>query len=123
MSYFIKRYVFLILAFVCLFFGILGILLPLLPTTPFVLLAAFLFSKSSPAIHKKFLNNKIAGPIIKDWEQKGVINKRTKWIATITMLVLVSYPLIFKIEEVIIQTTIVLVVVSVLTFIWSRPSN
>jgi uncharacterized membrane protein YbaN (DUF454 family) len=111
------------LGWLSLLLGVLGIALPLLPTTPFVLLAAFLFSKSSPRIHNRILANKYMGPIIKDWEQNGVIKRRTKWIASSTMLLLVTYPLFFKIQNPFVQGIIIAVMLGVLSFIWSRPSR
>ncbi|MFQ3250264.1 MAG: uncharacterized membrane protein YbaN (DUF454 family) [Glaciecola sp.] len=119
----IERYTLMALGWLSLLLGIIGIVLPLLPTTPFVLLAAFCFSKSSPLIHRRLMANKYLGPIIKDWEQNGVIKLRTKWVATITMLLLVSYPLLFKIQNLLIQVTIVIVMLCVLVFIWTRPSR
>ncbi|WP_412971421.1 YbaN family protein [Glaciecola sp. MF2-115] len=119
----IERYTLIALGWLSLLLGLIGIVLPLLPTTPFVLLAAFCFSKSSPLIHRKLMANKYMGPIIKDWEQNGVIKLRTKWVATITMLLLVSYPLFFKIQNLLIQVTIVIVMLCVLVFIWTRPSR
>ncbi len=122
MTKLINRYLLLTLGWLSLLLGILGIVLPLLPTTPFVLLAAVLFSKSSPALHQKLLAHRLMGPIIRDWEEKGVIKLRTKWVSTITMIGLVSYPLIFKVQSIIVQSIVILIMACVLVFIWSRPS-
>ncbi len=122
MTKLINRYLLLALGWLSLLLGLLGIVLPLLPTTPFVLLAALLFSKSSPALHQKLLAHRLMGPIIRDWEEKGVIKPRTKWVSTITMIGLVSYPLIFKVQSTIVQSIVILIMACVLVFIWSRPS-
>lgn len=53
--------------------GILGILLPLLPTTPFVLLAAALFARSSPRFHGWLLGHRYFGPLIQDWQRHRAI--------------------------------------------------
>jgi uncharacterized membrane protein YbaN (DUF454 family) len=50
-----------------LLLGLLGIFLPLLPTTPFVLLAAACFARSSTRLHERMLAHRIAGPIIREW--------------------------------------------------------
>lgn len=71
-----------------LFLGlaILGVALPVLPTTPFVLIAAACFAKSSPRLHQKLLENKMFGPLIINWQTHKIISLRSKVIALTTML-------------------------------------
>ena len=59
------RYIYIALGMTTLGIGILGIVTPGLPTTPFLLLTAFLFAKSSPRLHQRLLDHKITGPYIK----------------------------------------------------------
>ncbi len=70
---------------VALLLGALGIVLPLLPTTPFLLVAAFSFARSSDRCHQWLLDHKIFGRIIKNWNAHGAIDKRTKIIGTSSM--------------------------------------
>jgi len=56
-----KRYLYVILGLITLSLGLLGIVTPGLPTTPFILLTAFLFAKGSPRLHQKLLNHKLTG--------------------------------------------------------------
>lgn len=65
--------------------GILGAVMPVLPTTPFILLAAFCFARSSAHFHNKLLANRVAGPIIREWCQYRSIPRRTKRWAYILM--------------------------------------
>lgn len=65
--------------------GVLGAVLPVLPTTPFVLLAAFCFARSSARFHNKLLANRIAGPIIREWCQYRSIPRRAKHWAYLLM--------------------------------------
>ncbi|MCS7486510.1 MULTISPECIES: YbaN family protein [Marinomonas] len=90
-----KRILYLLLGWFSLISGIIGIFLPLLPTTPFVLLAAWCFSKSSKRFHSWLLNHKFFGPIVHDWQSSDGIPRRARnrailfmWIGmTISMFV------------------------------------
>lgn len=61
--------------------GVVGAVLPLLPTVPFLLLAAFCFARSNPAWEQKLLDHPTYGPQIRDWRERGSITRRTKVIA------------------------------------------
>ena len=64
--------------------GIVGIFLPLLPTTPLVLLAAFCFGKGSPRLRAWLLGHRRFGPMITDWEATGAIPRRVKlWACSV----------------------------------------
>lgn len=75
-----------VLGFVFLGIAALGVFLPLLPTTPFVLLAAACFAKSSERMHRWILANGTFGPMVRDWEEKRCISCRVKTIAITSML-------------------------------------
>ncbi len=68
-----KKYLLLATGWIALTLGIFGVVLPLLPTTPFVLLAAACFAKSSPRFHHWLLTHKFFGPIIHNFQSgKGI---------------------------------------------------
>ena len=75
-----------ILGVVFLLIGSAGVILPLLPTTPFVLIAAGCFAKSSPRMHAWLLANRVFGPMIVDWEKKKCISLKVKATA-VTMMI------------------------------------
>lgn len=83
------------LGFVCLIAGVIGIFLPLLPTTPFLLLAAYAFSRGSDRLHAWLLRHPRLGPPIHNWQKHGAISTRAKALALISMvaLLLISYAL------------------------------
>jgi uncharacterized protein len=63
-----------------------GVLLPLMPTTPFLLLAAYAFARSSPTLHDWIVTHPRFGPAIADWQTHGAIARRTKAVAVSAML-------------------------------------
>lgn len=65
--------------------GLLGVVLPVLPTTPFLLLAAGCFARSSPRLHGWLLAHPVFGPPIRNWEENGAISRRAKRLAVGSM--------------------------------------
>lgn len=74
----IQKTLFMTLGFMFIALGVLGIFLPLLPTTPFIILAALFFSKSSQRYHQWLLENKVFGPILRNWECSRCIPRFAK---------------------------------------------
>ncbi len=62
----------------CIALGVAGLVLPVLPTTPFILLAAFCFGRASPRLHRWLLRSRTFGPMIREWQQHRAIPWRTK---------------------------------------------
>lgn len=85
--------------FLCVGLAVLGVFLPLLPTTPFLLLAAACFARSSPRFHRWLLEHRLFGPLIHDWQTHRALPARTKAVAIAllavtfgTSIVLVAEP-------------------------------
>ena len=77
----IVRAIYLSVGFLALLLGIIGAFLPVLPTTPFILLAAACFARGSEHFHRKLLENRIAGPIIIEWQMYRSIPRQVKrWV-------------------------------------------
>jgi uncharacterized membrane protein YbaN (DUF454 family) len=85
----LKRYLLLSLGWLCILLGGIGVLLPILPTTPFLILALACFSKSSPRFHRMLLNNKWFGPVLTEWERTKTISRQIKYRAM--ALVVISF--------------------------------
>lgn len=79
------RTLWLTLAAVSLALGIIGIVLPVLPTTPFILLAAFAAARGSERLHAWMRNHAQFGPMLRDWERDGAVSRRAKIFASVTM--------------------------------------
>ncbi|MDR0927265.1 MAG: YbaN family protein [Ignavibacteria bacterium] len=88
-----------VLGLISLGLGIIGIFLPLLPTTPFLLLSAYLFSKSSKKWHQWLLQHKTLGPYIRQFQEDRAIDLRVKVIAISTLWVVISFSAIVVAEE------------------------
>ena len=69
--------------------GIVGAFLPLLPTTPFLLVAVWCFSRSSPRLEHWLLSHRTLGPPLANWRREGAISARAKGLAI--SLILISY--------------------------------
>lgn len=76
--------------FIFLGLGIVGAVLPLLPTTPFILLAAACFARSSKRFHRWLLGNRTFGPLIERWERERTISRRAKLATLVTLAVTLS---------------------------------
>ena len=82
----VVNYLWLIVGWASFILGFIGIFIPLLPTTPFLILAAFCFDRGSPRLHQWLLNLPFAGKILSDWKTKRVIPLYAKVIATTMIL-------------------------------------
>ncbi len=75
---------------VALVLGLIGVVLPGLPTTPFILLAAACYAKASPRLHGWLLNHRLLGPMVRDWETHRSLTRRSKTVAQVSMVVMVG---------------------------------
>lgn len=66
--------------------GAIGVVLPLLPTTPFVLLAAWCFAKSSPRLHAWLHGSALFGPVLRNWEENRCMPRNARRMALLMML-------------------------------------
>lgn len=78
-----------------LLLGIIGIVVPGLPTTPFVLLAGACYVRASPRAHAWLLRNRTFGPILREWERHHSVAPRIKRIALTTMALTASFSIWF----------------------------
>ena len=82
-----KRYFWIILGFMSLGMAYLGVILPGLPYSPFIVFAAYCFAKSSPRMHNWIMNHKLFGPFINNWNQKRVFPLKLKFFMLASMSV------------------------------------
>ncbi len=102
--------------------GVVGIVLPLLPTVPFVLLAAFCFARSSERLHAWLLTHQRFGPFIEDWNQRGAISLPVKRLSTLSILVVFAISVALELRPLILGIQAI-TLGCVAIFIWTRPSG
>lgn len=79
------RWTFVILGWLFFVLGIIGVVLPVMPTAPFILLAAGCWARSSRRFHFWLINHKYFGKFVRDWEESHAVPWYAKWLATIMM--------------------------------------
>jgi uncharacterized protein len=75
------------LAAVCVLLGLVGIVIPVMPTVPFLLVAAWAASRSSPRLHQWLITHPRFGRQLREWNDFGVVPRLAKWLATLMMAV------------------------------------
>jgi len=118
----ILRPLWLVLGVLSVALGVIGIFLPVLPTTPLMILAAFFFSKSSPRFEAVLLNHATFGPIILEWRQKGAIAPKIKMLSVGTMIGVFAISLFLGLKPLVLGIQFVCLTGAGL-FILTRPSN
>lgn len=94
-----RRSIYKPLGFTFLALAAAGIVLPVLPTTPFVLLAAWFFARSSEKWHQRLLASDLFGPLIRNWEERRCVSWRTKLVGIGSMLVAGSASIVFALSN------------------------
>ena len=102
--------------------GIVGIVLPLVPTTPFILLAAFAFARSSPRLQAWIESHRTFGPMIDNWRRYGSISRRVKYLSVALMAATfaISLALQFPLWLLALHGTIL---IAVALFMLTRPDG
>ena len=114
------RWAWWLLAYASLGTGIVGIFVPGLPTTVFILLAAYAASRGSERLHGWLVNHPRFGPMIRDWQAHGAVKRRSKVFATIAMIGCAAIVWLFAPELwIAIFATSCMIVVNI--WLWFRP--
>ena len=110
------------IGFVFVGLGSLGVVLPLLPTTPFVLLAAYCFARSSPRFYGWLLRHRIFGKLVRDWRAGRGIAMRAKVTAVVLLALTIGSSAMFFVSSPFVRVLLVVIGVSVALFLLTRPT-
>ncbi len=116
------RVLWLMVGYAALGLAIAGAALPLLPTTPFLLLAAFAFARSSPRLHRWLLTHPNFGPLIENWHRYGAISLKAKAAALFAMAAALGLSWYVGVETNLF-TLQAIVMAGAAAFILSRPNG
>jgi uncharacterized protein len=109
--------------FAFLALGIAGIVLPVLPTTPFMLLAGACFARSSPRFHRWLLAHKTFGPIVGEWERHRAIPYRTKLWAIGLMSATLATSVVFFVKPLWLKVMLVVMGMALAFWLYRVPSR
>ena len=115
------RSIYMLAGFLMTALGIIGVFLPLLPTTPFLLVAAWCFSRSSPRFEQWLLDHRTLGPPLANWRREGAISARAK-IAAVGLIALSYALLLYRLQpSPALAISVGLVLACSIAFIVTRP--
>lgn len=109
---------------VCLVLAVIGVIVPGLPTTPFVLVAGACFVRASPRAHAWLLRNRTFGPILREWEQHRSIPRRVKRFALAMMVMTAAFSIWFFAGQPLLQVAVLVgVLLGTITVLWLPSRN
>ena len=114
------RLTWLVVGLLALALGAIGIAVPLLPTTPLILLAAFAFARSSNRLHEWLITHDVFGTLIDNWQRHGAISRRAKIASVVSMIALLVISLAMAAPTVVIVVQL-FALGAVALFILTRP--
>lgn len=103
--------------------GVIGMFLPLLPTTVFLILAAACFSRSSPRFNDWLLRNRWLGPPIRQWRENRTISRAAKYQALILILISFSISVGLLVEGALPRVALIALGVALMVFIYRLPES
>jgi uncharacterized protein len=118
----LKKIIFIALASLLLVVGFIGVFMPGLPTTPFLILSSYFAARSSPRFHHFLLSSKLIGPVLRDWQQHKGVRPHVKWQATSLVVIALGIFLFTSSFSPIGLTIIFLLGFVGLCVVWSLPT-
>lgn len=114
----IKKYLLISFGLISLILAIIGAILPILPTTPFLILALACFANSSPCLHQRLLKNPWFGSALRQWEESRSITRAIKIKAMLLVILTFSLSIGMLHGKLQLQTGLLLMGIVLLAFMW-----
>lgn len=115
-----KHIIWLTVGWISVGCAFIGLLLPIVPTVPFLLVAVWAFGRSSERLRERLLSDPVFGPDIRKWQERGAIRRPAKIFATVAMMSSVFISLWMEVSVYIVAAQAI-ILLSVAAFIVSRP--
>jgi uncharacterized protein len=117
------RALYIVLGTLCVGLGLAGVVLPVLPTTPFMLLAAACYARASVRFYNWLLNNPMFGPLILEWRRYRSIPWKTKIWAIVLMSATLTTSIVFFVRSPYLQVALALLGVILAVWLYRVPSR
>ena len=118
----LKRALLIVVGTLCLGLGILGVFLPVLPTTPFLLLAAACFARGSKKFYDRLLSNRYLGEYIRNYRERRGIPLRTKAVGLLFLWAAIGYSSLVAVDILAVRILLLLIAVGVTVHLVSFPT-
>lgn len=118
-----KKNLLVIVGSISLLLGVIGIVLPLMPTTPFLLLSLACFVNSSEKAYRFILNNKCLAPYVEDYMSGKGIPKKTKIRVILLIWITIGLSIIFVLNELKLRLLLLSIASIVSIYIWTRKTS
>jgi uncharacterized membrane protein YbaN (DUF454 family) len=118
----IKRGILTVLGTVFLAIGAIGIVVPVLPTTPLLLLAAACYIRGSPRLYSWMLHNRVFGEFLRNYRAGRGITLRNKLTALALLWAAIGYSVVYVVDLVMVQSLLVLIAIAVSVYLVRLPT-
>lgn len=119
----VMRGVLVVAGTACVGLGVLGLFLPILPTTPFLLLAAACYARASERFYGWLLDNRTFGPTIREWRRYRSIPYRTKWTAIVLMSLTLASSIVLFVRNPYLQASLAVFGAGLAVWLYRIPSR
>lgn len=117
-----KKILLIIIGTISLVLGFIGIVLPILPTTPFLLLSLFCFIRSSRKLYNFVISNKYLAPYVKDYISGKGIPMKAKKKSIFLLWITIGFSVVFVVEKALLRLLLLIIAGSVSIYIWTRST-